>query len=543
MGRLALLLGAMVGCWILLMPPSSGPDEPIHLIRSAALVRGDFEGTPSERTGASKVRTFDVPGWVGGPSPDCYKHQELVPATCSTRLAVDSDDSAVEGGLSQYPIWGYVLPGVATFVDARDPAWFLGRALGALPGVLLVAASLALARRHGALAASGVLIAMTPMAWFTLAVVNPSGPAIAGGIALWTVLLTHRPPVPAAAGSSRWRASRSTGWFAALAFIALVSTRRDGPVWLGLILGLLVLGADERLLARWRWLGRGPQIAVVAATVASVVWLASSSGDNIVSAAGFLVPPIAVGLRSAWDRLVGQRTLRLALAVVGGVGVAGAAIVLASRHGQGVFRVDLFRKIVGESGLNLQEALGLLGWLDTPVPLTAQFAFWMLLGALATAAWLTYSRGSMLLALGIVATAVVSSWIMEFALGGSTGVYWQGRYYLPLLVGVPIVLATWRREALAGEHRLGAAVIVGSLVVVNVALFAAVRRFGVGTLGALTPWNWDTYGTPLPVVVLLALHVAASALLVRELLVGWADRAAGAVDGGEDVAQPATSAS
>ena len=45
------------------------------------------------------------------------------------------------------------------------------------------------------------------------------------------------------------------------------------------------------------------------------------------------------------------------------------------------------------------------------------------------------------------------------------------------------------------------------------------RRFGVGRSGSLFPWDWDTYESPLPPVVVLAVHLAAS---VGLLLVGCA---------------------
>ena len=57
------------------------------------------------------------------------------------------------------------------------------------------------------------------------------------------------------------------------------------------------------------------------------------------------------------------------------------------------------------------------------------------------------------------------------------------------------------------------AAVVG-LVVSNAALFAMLRRFGVGRSGSLFPWDWDTYEAPLPPVVVLAVHLAASAGLL-----------------------------
>ena len=100
------------------------------------------------------------------------------------------------------------------------------------------------------------------------------------------------------------------------------------------------------------------------------------------------------------------------------------------------------------------------------------------------------------------------------------GVYWQGRYYLPLLVGIPVLGARLRLDP-AAARRLGLAVLVAGLVVANLGLAAMMRRFAGGIAGTLVPWEWDTYGAPVPPVVMLALHLAASGFIVR-----WAARLA-----------------
>jgi hypothetical protein len=41
------------------------------------------------------------------------------------------------------------------------------------------------------------------------------------------------------------------------------------------------------------------------------------------------------------------------------------------------------------------------------------------------------------------------------------------------------------------------------------------RRWAVGIAGTMMPWRWDTYHSPLPPVLLLAVHLAASIGLWR----------------------------
>ena len=57
--------------------------------------------------------------------------------------------------------------------------------------------------------------------------------------------------------------------------------------------------------------------------------------------------------------------------------------------------------------------------------------------------------------------------------------------------------------------------LVAGLVVANVGLAAMMRRFAGGIAGTLLPWEWDTYGAPVPPAVMLALHALASVAIVR----------------------------
>ncbi len=165
--------------------------------------------------------------------------------------------------------------------------------------------------------------------------------------------------------------------------------------------------------------------------------------------------------------------------------------------------------VVGRTGGDLTEAIGLLGWLDTPLPTTAIFAWLVGLGVLAGAGIVAGHWDALRTAAVIVVVGVYASWVLTMLQNDATGTYWQGRYYLPLLVGIPVVLSAIQLPDAVGR-RIGMTAAVVALAVSNAALFAMLRRFGVGTAGSLFPWDWDTYEAPLPPVVVLVAHVAAS---------------------------------
>jgi hypothetical protein len=47
-------------------------------------------------------------------------------------------------------------------------------------------------------------------------------------------------------------------------------------------------------------------------------------------------------------------------------------------------------------------------------------------------------------------------------------------------------------------------------VVLGAGLIASARRWAVGINGSAWPWDWDTYGTVLSPMVLIAVHLGAS---------------------------------
>ncbi len=501
------LFGVMALAWIIATPPSGGPDEPNHVTRSAALVRGQLDGEPSELT---RQPAFELPAWVGAPDPGCFAQQPFTPATCATsQPRPGGEEVLIETRSADYPIWGHLLPGLGTFLPSNMAGW-AARGLDALPAVLLLGLAFVVRARRGWLAAGGALLAITPMAWFSVAVVNPSGLVVAGGIALWVGLGALRD------------ATMLHRWLTAAAWAALVLPRRDGLIWAVLILSIAVVADQVGFRDTWRRLGVGPQILVVGSTLATMAW--ASRSDTASASALLLVPVVpfvVAGARRLWLSrwLVGVMRRSAAAVVTVIVGLVVSFLIM-DRRPTG-YDGNVLLIVIGRTGLHLRETIGVLGWLDTPLPETMVMLWVLGLGVLVGAALLADARPLLWGAAATLAAGIAASWVLEMGQGDPTGTYWQGRYYLPLLAGIPILLS--------GQHdtkgvrplpfqvavlaRLGRVTLLIALVVLNVALAAAMRRWGVGIAGSLSPFAWNTYNAPIPPFLILALHAAASVAL------------------------------
>ncbi len=525
LGVVLALMCVLAAVWILGTVPSGGPDEPVHIVRGASLVRGQLDGQSFPGEG----RLFELPAWIGYPDHGCFSLRPEQPANCATAAPAPDGEAFLVSTALEYPIWGHLAPGLGTLFPSAIGNQ-MARVFDAAIPIALIGAALALAARRSRLAVASIALAVTPMAWFSIVVVNPSGLVISGGIALWTALLVWPP--------GRGDVDRLTRWTAAAGWAAMVLPRRDGMIWAVCIVGVVALVGRTDVVGLLRRLGRVPLLVVVASTLATMAWALSTATTSSKLLLGApLVPVAAAAVNAAWRR-AGTSGARASMAGLAALGVVAAGAVAVTRR-RGGFDAELIEKIIGESGSNLEEAVGVLGWLDTPIPRIALFGWLVALGVLGGIVLAERTISDVAVAVGVVVFGILASWGLEISQGTTSGTYYQGRYFLPLLVGVPLLLGFSRLvsepgsddshpdpdSGVAGLERTNrvatqASVVVGvAMFVLSMAFAASMRRWGVGTGGSMLPWDWDTYGTRLPPWSLLVVHVLIGVELTRRVRV------------------------
>ncbi|MDJ0768340.1 MAG: DUF2142 domain-containing protein [Ilumatobacter sp.] len=486
--RSAVITAGVLGlvlCWALLMPPGSGPDEPGHLVRSGAVVRGEFGDSG----------TFELPDRYRVPEPGCYAFDPTTPVSCAADVPAAGETVALPSRSGEYPPWGHLTFGLPSGLPGLRPIWW-ARLGGAIVSALLVGWALREACGTRRSLAAATLVGITPMAWSTFGTVNPSSIAIAGSVALWVGLVVG--------DGNRHR----VGWLTAVGWAALALPRRDGLIWTCIALAVALAATDRSVATWWRSLHRGAQVTVATSTLMAIVWAVTS--ESRASRLAALAPLLVVageGVRWLMAAPI-ERSRRFGVGAAGAVVAAVGTIVLL-RNRPGGWDTDLAVAIVEQTGNNLIEAIGVLGWLDTRVPFLAVVIWLMLIGGLFAASAIA-GRRTIATASILVAVIVLTSWVFELYQGNTSGLYWQGRYSIPLLTGVPILLASRPTDLPAVEQRIAGAATFGSLIVLNIAAWAAARRFGAGTTGTFLPWRWDTIHQPVHPLALLAVHAALS---------------------------------
>lgn len=480
-------------------PRNVGPDEASHQVASAALARGDRSGTPVP--GSSTVENFDVPGMVGVPKPTCYAFQPDVPVACS-EVFLTTDTHTVGTSSQHYPPFAMFLPGLASFVAWAEGYAYLARLLSAaIPVALLTAALLRVRQRRTSLSTVALAAGATPIAWFTLGVLNPSAAAIAGAAAIWAALATldddERLP-----------------WLAVLGWAAIITARRDGPYWVTVVVLLAALLTRTRPSRWWSLATRGQQVAIGLAWLAAIVSVRTDTKSvfPLVMAATPLAV-VVVPTAAARLRHVSRAALAAGVVVVAGLGLV-VLVALSPKSIGGGYLV----RLVEATGEHLYQLVGRLGTLDASAPLTSVLLWWAMVGGVAALA-LLFAPHHFRVGLILLVTVIVSAWLLEIGSGNRSATYWQGRYSLPATIALPFVLALAAEGRLdrvrrGAQQALATTVAVGTWWVWNATFYAAQRRWAVGSGGSWFPWNWDTWDAPLQPVIVLAVHAAASAALL-----------------------------
>lgn len=458
------LLAAVGAAWALATPLMTGADESDHAIRAAAVARGQVVGGEThDLLGSANVFIeVEVPeayGQARGVSNcfiDFYPDDNPVDQSfgqaetkCLSTME-DGGSARVRTTTLQYrgqPTY-YAVVGLPTLVwpDATGVA-AMRIVSGGLTAALLAAALVA-ARSlpHAPLLPVAVLAGATPVCLWLGGQVNSGGFEIAAALWLWTSALV----------ATRARTiTRAMIAQVGVAFVLLTLCRGLSPVFGIVVLVVVALTSDRRRLRTLthrddvrRW-----ALAGGLATLTSAAWLAF------------------IQLRYPLD----------------------------DRPGTGVVSA------LGSWDWYLRQAVGVFGVNDIILPLPGLVAWGAVVAVIVGAGLQVGSAAERV----VVPVLALAAFALNITADGMSlppiGYYWQGRYVLPLLVGVAVLAAgaglgrnqPTRRPSWAVDARFLAAI----LWAVQVWSFAFVTRHFAGRgktdIGFLAAWRDPVWSPPL----------------------------------------------
>lgn len=464
--------GLLAVAWTMVQPPFRSPDEIHHYVRVLGVSEGEIVGRKAPyrdpRATATQLR------WVRQNARAVEVAAALSPRTgeCPSSGRAERCQTTAVTPVGTYQPMPYLLPAIlvkaAEGPVAGDRLARIGALLAWLACIAL-AACLLWDSARGALSLLGLLVAVTPMAIFLGATLNPSGIEIAASIAFSAALLRL-----VRDGEARARILVPTALTGAL----LALSRSTGPLWVGVDFALVLLLAG----------GRHARAVVQSAPVQA--------------GASALVVALAAVVNRVWEAAHGPKP-KLGLSPLG----------------------DSLAEIHRQARGAIESAIGWFGSLEVKPPSIAYF-LWaaLVLGLLLLAVRVGTRRErlSLLLATGagIAIPALLVAGFMRH-----TGFPLQGRHVLPLCAVVPLIAGevVLRHGAILSRvsRRLVAAAFPVAALVQATCFYAAARFAAVGRDG---PWWFlgDAHWSPpagwplwLGTVALGSLAVAAAAVGVR----------------------------
>jgi len=374
---------AIAAGWAMLTPIDQYPDEGPHVYRAVFVWEGatPTNGAYTHGTGAA------------APVPASL-HDLFTPGVACKGLASATQCAVIPGDPTRvnmvssegrmFPLY-YALVGwpLAIWPDRRGVQ--AARVVSAgLSAALLASAAvvlLSLARRRRVIPLAGLFAGLTPLALYLTGGVNPSSMELAGAVLFWAATLALVRGSP-------------TRFFAVAGGIALVTARISGPVWVAIALGLALL------------------------TVSPSAWWPFVRRHGL----PVLLPIVAVGaVVVAW------------LLVFHSYEVFASVEPIKASH-----REIVVNTLSNMDDIHKQE-VGFFGWLTIPPPWLALIC-WILIGVLAVVlAFLGGRRAGSVTLLGVALLLVIpfAAQVSSYSRSGLGG--WQGRYMLPLVVGVPLL--------------------------------------------------------------------------------------------------------
>lgn len=398
--------------WALVTPVNGYPDEVDHAYLAVGFVHGQvFPHIGAYNHGTGAITNVPASFRNARSKKPCGGIRSITHCQ-SAGPHHPGFDTVVSAEGRNFPLY-YALVGWPSLAFPDQMGWYLMRLASAvLCSALLAAGAVVLMsmRRRPLVLASGLFLGLTPLALNLAGSVNPSGLEIASAACFWVVVLAlmhDSPAIPL----------KLLVALGAVSGTLLATCRILGGAWvlLAVLLSLTTVGPAKR--------GR---------------FLRARSSHVVLGSAA-----IAVAVMTAWTLAFrSYQTFRH------------------PKPGAGL--VDAVRAGLGNQARLLQQMLAYLGWLTRPPPVVAEVCWALAVLAFVAIVVVSNRRARKAILIGC-ALALALPFAVIVATYHAHGVAWQGRYTLPLAVGLPLLAVVPPRPRVAeprGVVGLAAAVVL-----------------------------------------------------------------------------------
>lgn len=447
LGLLAFFL--VPAAWAVATPYDGAYDEHDHVVRAAGIVRGQIMAPPT--TDGQNGRYQTVPRSLVPPNFDCLR-KGTDPATCLGTAPDDRSPTRVHTRAGHYNPFYYAVVGWPLLPLPNMTGVIATRLVSSLLCAALLAWALVLIwpLRRRRLMLLALLLVAAPTTMCLIGLVNPNGLEIVASALLW------------------------------ISMTLLLSRDRDEDAEDAAAFGPGLGGAD--------WPRRLIRMAVVAGTI-----LALTRPAGVVIAGGIvLLAVVALGRRDLLRGLRARRDVRIGALVVGGGAVL--AFVWSALAQVGTLGTEskpdlsptseILRIIVQfKFDYWIRQTIGIFGYATVVLPVFVIFGFGLVIGLLVLGGALTAPRREAIVLLAIPTACILGGLVVEMIMVRRVGFFMQGRYFMPLWMGMFFLAARVIPPGvlpLTGLRRVYAVFLGVWSIGMTYGLYLAVKRYEYG---------------------------------------------------------------
>lgn len=464
--------------WVLMQPPYSVADEPSHTIKAVASAYGQFDRPQVIGQFGYGAYSYEVPKvFTSIWHSTCYNDDTRTTAACIGDFPPGTELVGTTSTAGPNPPTYYVAIGWLGRLFPSQTGFYLMRFLGALLFCLTLTFTFALQyfKSKSRNAWISIPLLLTPAVSSFSAVINPFAFEIAAAALFWTsAFLLSDSRHPNRESKQLWGALVGSALF-------FSCIRPAAFVWLTMITFFVIISVPGNINRQLYFQDKRMRSILGIAFNAIVISLALSyrkQTDLVVDPANTIAPMVGPGGSVFSNILVSYRDL----------------------------------------GLFFRQLFGFFGWTSfyppVAVPLFFLTAITFSIVIMRISTWRL--RTSLVALMGFVYLGPV---VLEGARASSLGFFYQGRYILPVAIGIPIFIWLRGEERVRNRYSLPLTrTIVG--LSAGSSIFAAnyvARRFVSGTDGRIL-WffdvKWSPPGGPYLLFGLLACSMIGACLMV-----------------------------
>lgn len=255
----------MQASWILAVPAFRGSDEFDHVYKAAAVAQGQWTARDLAQHGRGSIVTIPR-SIVRAASPVCQYYDYVGHDNCFPIRLVGSDRAQVATAAGSYNPAYYVLVGTLARPFSGAAADYAMRIVSAVVCAALLGWAAAVIARWAKTTWPLVVfgVALTPVLVYSTAVAAPNGVTYSSAALLWASLMGL------ARGTTDGTGGRGLVLPLTVGAVGLVATHTTGPMWLALVGGIVLVLRPARDWIELFRRRRGPWFAAAAVIIVAV---------------------------------------------------------------------------------------------------------------------------------------------------------------------------------------------------------------------------------------------------------------------------------